>query len=73
MFVQAGPDKAVPWTKPEDLPFDPEDPMAALGEVPETGVQAAFFDGSCRMLPRFLDPETVKAMITPAGGEVPGW
>jgi hypothetical protein len=29
LCVQAGPDKAVPWTKPEDLPFDPENPLAA--------------------------------------------
>ncbi len=69
MLVEAGPDKAVPWTKPEDLPFDPDDPMAALGEIPETGFLAAFFDAHCEVISRSLDPETLKAMITPAGGE----
>ena len=29
----AGPDKAVPWTKPVDLPFDPSNPTVALGDI----------------------------------------
>ena len=33
-------DKAVTWTKPDDLPFDPDQPLAALGTIPEEGFYA---------------------------------
>jgi len=63
LCVQAGPDKAVPWTKPEDLPFDPENPLAALGNVPSEGFLASFFDGHVLRLK--VDSKTLKALITP--------
>jgi hypothetical protein len=67
--VEAGPDKAVIWTKPEDLPFDPENPKAALGEIPAEGFLAGFADGHVQLLPKNIDNATLKALITPAGGE----
>ena len=67
LCVEAGPDKAVPWTKPEDLPFDPEKPLAALGKMSSTGFVAAFFDGCVHRLK--VDDKTLKALITPNGGE----
>jgi hypothetical protein len=69
MMVEAGPDKAVPWTKPEDLPFNPEDPAAALGELAEPSFLAVFFDARCEAVDALIDPETLKGLITPAGGE----
>ena len=68
LCVEAGADKAVPWTKPEDLPFDPESPLAALGKVSPKGFLAAFFDGHVEQLK--VDNKTLKALITPDGGEV---
>ncbi len=68
LCAEAGTDKAVPWTKPEDLPFNPEKPSAVLGKVSPKGFIAAFFDGSVHQLK--VDDETLKALITPAGGEV---
>ena len=68
LCVEAGADKAVPWTKPEDLPFDPESPLAALGKVSPEGFIAAFFDGSVHQLK--VDNKTLKTLITPDGGEV---
>jgi hypothetical protein len=68
LCVEAGPDKAVPWTKPEDLPFDPENPSAALGKASPAGCIAAFFDGHVMQLK--VDNKTLKALITPDGGEV---
>ncbi|MGO9114577.1 MAG: DUF1559 domain-containing protein [Thermoguttaceae bacterium] len=68
LCVEAGPDKAVPWTKPEDLPFDPANPLAALGNASPQGFIAAFFDGHVMQLK--VDNETLKALITPDGGEV---
>ncbi len=68
-IVQAGPDVAVPWTKPQDLPFDPENPMAALGAVSSGGFCVAFFDGSVRVIDPDMDAGEFKAMITHNGGE----
>jgi HEAT repeat protein len=69
MVVVTGPDKAVPWTKPEDLPFDPQDPSAAMGEVPEVGFPAVLFDASTHILPKAIDAKRLRALITPNGGE----
>jgi hypothetical protein len=44
LITEAG--EAVPWTKPEDLIFDPERPLPPLGGVFETSVRVAFADGS---------------------------
>jgi hypothetical protein len=68
LCVEAGAEKAVPWTKPEDLPFIPEKPRKVLGKVSPNGFLAAFFDGSVRRLK--VDNKTLKALITPDGSEV---
>lgn len=70
MIVHAGPEKAVPWTKPEDLPFNPTDPAAALGTVGPAGLLVAFMDGSVMAL-KNLDAEALKGFITHNGGEAP--
>jgi hypothetical protein len=72
LLVEAGPDVAVPWTKPQDLAFNPKDPAAALGEVPEDGFTAVFLDSHTEVLPKEMDAEELKALITPAGGEKSG-
>ncbi len=69
MFVEAGPDKAVPWTKPEDLPFLPADPAAALGQLPDASFLAAFFDTSISPVPASLDVETLRRLIRPRDGQ----
>ncbi|MEO2023243.1 MAG: DUF1559 domain-containing protein, partial [Pirellulaceae bacterium] len=49
MFMQVGSDKAVPWTKPEDLKYDLKDPLGSLGNIGET-FTAGFADGSVQTL-----------------------
>ncbi len=69
LVVEAGPDKAVPWTKPADLTFDPSKPLAALGKIPDEGVKALFADFSIGLLPKDIDAATLKALVTYNGGE----
>lgn len=69
MAVEAGPAAAIEWTKPGGLPFDPANPLAALGNVAD-GFRAVMFDGSVKQLSSEVDAATFAAMITPAGGEV---
>jgi hypothetical protein len=62
--------KAVPWTKPDELEFDPDKDMGTLLGKFHNRIMVAFCDGSVRT---FLKPpakDTLKAYITRAGGEV---
>ena len=70
LVVEIGRNKAVPWSKPADLPFDPANPIAALGEIPEEGFNAAFMDGSVRRLPKDISAARLKALATYRGGEL---
>jgi Protein of unknown function (DUF1559) len=62
MIVEAA--EAVPWTKPEDLPYDDEKPLPRLGGPFEDGSYATFGDGSVRFLSREHSRETLHALIT---------
>jgi len=64
---------AVPWTKPEELEFDPEKDMGKLiGFVANGKAQVAMCDGSVRTLSKLPSKETLNALITKNGGEVIG-
>lgn len=70
MFVEVEDEFAVPWTKPEDVELDPDDPWPPLGGHNQEGVQVAMFDGSVRIIPYWLEPEKLWALLTRGGGEV---
>jgi prepilin-type processing-associated H-X9-DG protein len=66
--------RGVPWTKPEDLPFDPEAKPSLYGALSKHagGFNALFADGSVRFLKQSIRFLTLKSLITRAGGEVIG-
>jgi hypothetical protein len=67
MVVEAT--KAVPWTQPEDLPYDPNEPLPALGlNTPTFNVLMA--DGLVRPLPKDIDEKTLRGLITYNGKEI---
>jgi hypothetical protein len=68
MAVEAG--EAVPWTKPDELVFDPSKPLPKLGGLFDVGFNALITDGSVRMISRKVSEKTLKALITRAGGEI---
>jgi hypothetical protein len=70
MIVEAGND--VPWTKPEDLPFDPDKALPRLGVLPGQGFYAAIADGSVRFFRSKVKESSLKKYITRNGGEVIG-
>jgi len=69
LAVESGPDKAVPWTKPADLTLDPAAPLAAVGQTPDTGMLALFYDGQVRLISDMVPPADLAAMVTATGGE----
>jgi prepilin-type processing-associated H-X9-DG protein len=61
--------KGVPWTKPDDLEFDPKADPRTLLKMDTNGCNVAFADGSVRFLAKTIDPDVLKAIITKGGGE----
>jgi hypothetical protein len=70
MVVEASDDAAVIWTKPGDLPYHPDKPLAGLEGARPGGFQAAFADASVKFIAGTIDASTLKALFTARGGEV---
>jgi hypothetical protein len=67
MVIEAS--KAVPWTKPEDLVYDPDKPLPKLG-LPGTHVfHAALCDGSVRSFTPKITQKTLRLAITRNDGQ----
>jgi beta-lactamase regulating signal transducer with metallopeptidase domain len=60
----------IPWTKPEDIPFDVDGQLPKLGGFAPEGFSAAFGDGSVRFISAGIDAKIFKALFTAGGGEV---
>jgi prepilin-type processing-associated H-X9-DG protein len=69
---------AVPWTKPDELPFNLDDravggpPLFGVGSFHPGGFNAAFADGSVRFLRTTIDHQILRALVTKNAGEVVG-
>jgi prepilin-type processing-associated H-X9-DG protein len=70
MAVEA--DRSVPWTKPDDLSFDPQAALAALGASSSHpgGFNVAMADGSVRFIGSTIDRILFRALVTRSGGEL---
>ena len=61
---------AVIWTKPDDLVLPKMgDKMPELGGMFATGMNVLFCDASVQWVRKDIDPVTLRAIITPSGGE----
>lgn len=67
MFVEAVDEKAVIWTKPEDLEIDPENPTAGITGSSKGGFLVVMFDGSVRFIEQSIDSKSLRAMYTSQG------
>jgi hypothetical protein len=67
MVVEA--DYSVPWTKPEDLDYDPEIPLNGLGHAHPGVFSALLSDGSVRFLLDSIKPDVLRGLMTINGGE----
>jgi hypothetical protein len=73
LIVEAG--MAVPWTKPEDLPYDAGKPLPRLGGLFKDTFRAALADGSVRDFSKEVSEATLRAAVTRNGGDElgPDW
>jgi prepilin-type processing-associated H-X9-DG protein len=56
--------RPVPWTKPEDIPFDPSRPVPKLGGLFPEGFNALFADGHVSFIPKSVKLDDLKPLIT---------
>ena len=71
LLVEAGEDRAVPWTKPVDLPWDKANPAEALGTLNDGKFWAVFCDGHVEKLDAKMDPAKLTSMILVHSGATP--
>jgi hypothetical protein len=64
MIVEAKRD--IPWTKPEDIDYDPAQPLPKLGGHFAGGFSTAFADGSVRFIGQGVEEKSLKALIDPS-------
>lgn len=69
LVVESGANKAVTWTKPEDLVFDPVNPLAALGTIAGNRIPAVTANAEPITLPASISPATLTSLVTISGGE----
>jgi hypothetical protein len=61
--------EAVPWTKPDELLYDPNKPVPPLGGYFNDSFLVVFASGFEYPLPRRIKEQTLRALITRNGGE----
>jgi tRNA A-37 threonylcarbamoyl transferase component Bud32 len=62
LIVEGG--EAVPWTKPQDLEYDPARPLPKLGGAFADGFCAVSLDGNARFFPKTLDKKSLRTLIS---------
>jgi hypothetical protein len=68
MVVEAA--HPVPWTKPEDVPYNRGKPLPPLGGQFDDGLYAAFAEGSVRFIGRKVAVETIHALVSGGASQV---
>jgi hypothetical protein len=66
---------AVPWTKPDELIYDPNGPLPRFSKYFKSGFQAAMWDGSVRSISPRTSEATLRAACTARAGDFlgPDW
>lgn len=64
LVIQGG--KAVPWTKPDDIPYSPDEPLPELATVFKDGFRALYADGSVRFVKKNTPESELRAAIAPS-------
>jgi hypothetical protein len=64
-------DQAVEWTKPEDIAWDPANPLGGIGTIPVDGLRVITADGGAIVTVRpGVTAANFKAFVTKAGGDL---
>jgi hypothetical protein len=69
LIVLVGPEKAVPWTKPEDLAYDGRAPVRRLGRMDMPLILGLFADNAPAVFDPNIPTDIFNAYVTPRGNE----
>ena len=69
MVVNVTPDRAVIWTKPDDLPVKEAEPLTGLINDVRTTFETAFCDGSVRVISNKIDPKILWLLFNANDGK----
>src|SRR5262245_37893694 len=69
LIVEAG--EPVPWTKPEEISFDPDETIPELRLYFRQGIRAAWASGHRVLIKKGTSPDKLRSAITRNGGEPP--
>jgi hypothetical protein len=62
LIVEAN--QSVPWTKPDDLPYNPNGPLPPLGGHSPNGFMVVSADGAVHFIPKNTPEQTLRPLIT---------
>jgi hypothetical protein len=68
-LIEVDPEQEVIWTKPDDWEVDWENPTKGLAGGPGRRFAAVFLDGSVYLIPKSIERDRLRAMLTGDGGE----
>jgi hypothetical protein len=73
LFVETA--DRVPWAAPQDVPYQPNGPLPALGHPSRSVFLVAMGDASVRQVKKTINPAVLHALITRNGNETlpPNW
>jgi len=63
MVLEVSDEKAVEWTRPDDLPFNEADPLAGVVGLRTDAFLAALCDGAAMRIRASADPKTARALF----------
>jgi prepilin-type processing-associated H-X9-DG protein len=72
MVLEVNDEASVIWTKPDDLQFDVNNPLAGLGKAHPGGFNVALADGSVRFISITIDPQLFLRLLQMADGQAVG-
>lgn len=71
MVLEAAPESAVVWTKPDDLPIDHKNPAKGVFAADEGSAPVLFADGSVRAIKKSIDAKSLLYLFLRNDGNVP--
>ncbi len=69
LCLAAGPDKAVPWSKPDEMLLDVDSPKSALGQLPGGLIPAVMVSGVPFLIGSDIPDADFVALLTPGAGD----
>ena len=68
LLVEANPERAIEWTRPVDVYFNPTNPFDGIGNATPDGFEAVLMDGTSITIPSTVSPVALSNMLKISDG-----